>query len=288
MKEFKEELKKIDIIEMDYRNHNVVIYGMDRNYTESKYDTIYRILELFANEMNVRVHENSSDNCFWLGKRRGRRPQLVRFTRDITREEILDKAKMLKGLKIWIERDFDFCTRKVRRDLLPYMWKARKNGQRAVLKFDKLKIGDQLFDLDFCKKNLEEEEVNGNSLRRSNSQNLQGVERDNNRADRAWRSRSQSPNRNRRNQHVQETDDAVQKSSERFEQVDKNAAGGIQLEVNFRLGAITRVNNHRDQGNYCERNLETMTSPNGSIVKVNKQNSASQSYNLRNWVTKKI
>ena len=190
------ELKKIDIIEQNFRNHNVVIYGIDRNNTESKYDTIYRVLELFANEMNVRVHEDSIDNCFWLGNRR-RRPLLVRFTRVITREEILDKAKMLKGLKIWIERDFDFCTRKVRRELLPYMWEVRKNGQRAVLKFGKLKIGDQLYDLDFCKKNLEKEEANGNFLR-SESQNLQEVELENNRANRTLRSRSQSPSRNRR------------------------------------------------------------------------------------------
>ena len=67
-----------------------------------------------------------------------------------------------------------------------------------------------------------------------------------------------------------------------------DVAGKSQQEVNFRLGAIARVNNHRDQGNYRERNLETMMSTNGSIVHVNKQNSASQSYNLRNWVTKKI
>ena len=47
MKEVKEELKKIDNMERDYRNHNLVIYGMDTNYAESKYDTIYRIIDLF-------------------------------------------------------------------------------------------------------------------------------------------------------------------------------------------------------------------------------------------------
>ena len=98
--------------------------------------------------MNMRTHEDSIDNCFWLGRRKGRRPLLVKFTRGITREEILERTRLLKRIRVWIERDFDFSTRKTRRELLPYMWEACKNGKRAVLKMDKLKVGNQLFDLD--------------------------------------------------------------------------------------------------------------------------------------------
>ena len=71
MKEVKEDLKRIDAIERDFRSQNVVIYGMDINYVENKYDTIYRLLELFANQMNMRIHEELIDNCFWLGRRKG-------------------------------------------------------------------------------------------------------------------------------------------------------------------------------------------------------------------------
>ena len=164
--------------------------------------------------MNVRVHEESIDNCFWLGKSRGKRPLLVRFTRVVTREEILDKAKMLKGLKIWIERDSDFVTRNVRRELLPYLREARRNGKRAVLKFDRLKVEDQIYDLEYCRQNLKKEEVSTNPLRRSNSQNLQEEGRENSGVARAKSSRRHSPEWNSRSQRERHTVESAQRGNE--------------------------------------------------------------------------
>ena len=58
----------------------------------------------------------------------------------------------MKGSIIWIEQDYDFATIRTRKEVLPYMWEARKNGKRAVLKGNKLKLENQIFDLEFCKK----------------------------------------------------------------------------------------------------------------------------------------
>ena len=81
MKEMKKELSRIDAIEKDIRSRNVVIYGIDTKHMENKYDTVYRLMEIFINQMNMRLHEDSIDNCFWLGRRKGKRPLLVKFTR---------------------------------------------------------------------------------------------------------------------------------------------------------------------------------------------------------------
>ena len=211
----------------------------------------------------------------------------MKFTRGITREEILERARLLKGIRVWIERDFDFSTRKIRRELLPYMWEARKNGKRAVLKMDKLKIGDQLFDLDFCKKNFKKEERAANLIRRSNSQDLQEERGVNQESRGERRSRSQSPGRRSWSQHEHQTVDSAQKSNELLTQTEESVAGGVQQEASFKVGERTRVNDPYEAGKYREEMLQTLSSENGSITRVNRMNSDANCYNLRNWVIKK-
>ena len=287
MKGVKKDLKRIDAVERDIRSRNVVIYGMDTNYEENKYDTMYRLMELFSNQMNMRIHEDSIDNCFWLGRRKGRRPLLVKFTRGITREEVLERTRLLKGLRVWIERDFDFSTRKTRSELLPYMWEARKNGKRAILKMDKLKIGNQLFDLEYCKKNFKKEGRKESPIRMSNSQDLQeerGVIQE---SRGIRRSRSQSPGRRSGSQREQQAADSAQKDNELLTQREESVAGGVQQEVSFRVGGRTRTNDTYVTGNFREEMLQTLSSENGSITRVNRMNRDANSYNLRNWVIKK-
>ena len=113
MLKFKEKLENSDIIERNYRNHNLIIFGMDEYQHENKWDTMFRVMDLFASEMHINIHEDSIDNCYWIGSRRGHRSLLVRFTRIITRDAVLEQAKILRGTKIRLERDFDFYTRRV-------------------------------------------------------------------------------------------------------------------------------------------------------------------------------
>ena len=140
MQEVKKELVRIDAIEKELRSRNVVIYGMDSKHMENKYDTIYRLMEILINQLNMRIDEEVIDNCFWLGRRKGRRPLLVKFTRGYIRDEVLNRSRLLKGSRIWVEQDYDFGTIKTRRDLLPYLREARRNGKRATLRGNKLKL----------------------------------------------------------------------------------------------------------------------------------------------------
>ena len=232
MKGMKEELKRIDAVERDIRNRNVVIYGLDINYEENKYDTMYRLRELLANQMEMRIHEESIDNCFWLGRRKGRRPLLVKFTRGITREEVLERTGMLKGSRVWIERDYDFSTRKTRNELLPYLREARKNGKRATLKMDQLKIGNQLYDLEYCKKNFKIEERTESLYRRSSSQEVQDRRGFDQEPRGLGRARSQSPGRRSGRQGDHEVIELTQKDNEMMTQREERVTGGVQHEVN--------------------------------------------------------
>ena len=151
---------------------------------------------------------------------------------------------------------------------------------------DKLKIGDQIFYVDYCKKNFKKEERVANPIR-SNSQELQDERGVNNGTRGERRSRSQSPGRRSWSQREQ-TVESAQRSNEQMVQTEESVASSSQQEVRFRVGGRTRVNDPREKGKYREEMLQTLSSENGSITRINRMNSGPQYYNLSNWMTKKI
>ncbi|PSN42924.1 hypothetical protein C0J52_12029 [Blattella germanica] len=73
----------------------------------------------------------------------------------------------LRNSNIRIDQDYDFNTRNIRRQLLPFLKKARSEGQRASLVKDKIRINGKIYDLEHCTKLFEnpstEERNNHNS-----------------------------------------------------------------------------------------------------------------------------
>ncbi|PSN32097.1 hypothetical protein C0J52_23919 [Blattella germanica] len=87
----------------------------------------------------------------WLKYRIGKgtnRPILIKLNSFITKQQILDNARMLKGSNYKLDNDYDFNTRQIRKKLLPFMHEARDNGHRANIINDKLKINGKIYDLD--------------------------------------------------------------------------------------------------------------------------------------------
>ena len=191
--EMKKDLTRIDMMDRELRRKNIVIFGMDVRHAESKYDTCFRVMELLANYMDLRIDEEGIDNCYWLGKRVGKRPLLVKFARGAIRDEVLNRTRYLKGSKIWIEQDYDYVTIQTRRELIPYMREARKNGKRAMLKGNKLRIGDRIYDVEYCRNNLKKEETRDRERRRSWSMGHNGERRTSQERRGENRNRSVSP-----------------------------------------------------------------------------------------------
>ena len=82
-------------IEKESRNHNIVIFGLKEIQGDIKWDTCYRVLDLFASELNLDLHEQCIDNVYWLGKRRSNRPLLVKFMSVMAGDLISGRIKML-------------------------------------------------------------------------------------------------------------------------------------------------------------------------------------------------
>ena len=99
-------------------------------------------------------------NGRWLlliGERNIERPILVKFNSVLAKDAVLERTRLLKGTRIRVDRDCDYDTRMKHKELLQYLWEARKNGQSARLVFDKININGRLFDLEYCHWNLNQD-----------------------------------------------------------------------------------------------------------------------------------
>ena len=78
---------------------------------------------------------------------RGHKPMQVCLVNYRDKEEILRKARLLKGSNIYISEDFSRKVREHRNELIKFMKevKSRDPGRRMTLRYDKLYIGNDVF-----------------------------------------------------------------------------------------------------------------------------------------------
>ena len=77
-----------------------------------------------------------------------KRPILVKLQTWNKKIEVYQKAKNLKGSEIWINDDY---TKKVQEDikaLMPYLKREKLRGHRVFLRYDKLVINDEAYELE--------------------------------------------------------------------------------------------------------------------------------------------
>ncbi|PSN38517.1 hypothetical protein C0J52_22132 [Blattella germanica] len=93
----------------------------------------------------------------------------ITLVENIVKDEyVLGRTSRLRNSNIRIDQDYDFNTRNIRKQLLPFLKKTRSEGQRASLVKDKIRINGKIYDLEHCTKLFEkpstEERNNYNSL----------------------------------------------------------------------------------------------------------------------------
>jgi hypothetical protein len=145
--------KKVTKAYVDPKRDNLIIFGLEEEKNESHIIT-FGILEKFLKEkVGIRIVEWHVDMANRLGRGRGNRLIMVRFT-TFRKKEILENTKKLVGSKIGIEQNYTWETRQIRRDLIPYLKEARNQGHRAVIKIDKLIVNGRPYELNYLKENI--------------------------------------------------------------------------------------------------------------------------------------
>ncbi|PSN29954.1 hypothetical protein C0J52_27560, partial [Blattella germanica] len=128
----------------------------------------------FTNYLGFHLQEYHFNNVFRIGKGTNR-PILIKLNSFITKQQILDNARMLKGSNYKLDNDYDFNTRQIRKKLLPFMHEARDIGHRANIINDKLKINGKIYDLD----HLENEFTNVENFEHIHNRKHRGRNRSN-------------------------------------------------------------------------------------------------------------
>lgn len=134
---------KLEYLEGQSRQNNLLFDGVDESPGESWTEAEVKIKNVLFEKLNIQ-RNLELERVFRSGRRRDEkdrpRPILVKFQKHKDKVEVLQKAKCLKGTKIFINEDFTDAVRLRRKELLPKMRAARERGDIAFLRHDQLII----------------------------------------------------------------------------------------------------------------------------------------------------
>ena len=140
--------------EGESKNRNLVIFGWKCEINENNFETCNRVRELFAKVLKTRPENFQIDKIKWIGKRKTYRPLLISFSNSMIKEYILERKGWFKGWKLRVEDDYNEEVCNTRKQLVEYMFEARRRGEHAVLIRDKVLILGFQYDLEACRKNF--------------------------------------------------------------------------------------------------------------------------------------
>jgi hypothetical protein len=109
-----------------HRKINLLIFGIDEYPHESYFDTRKITEDILRTRMKLGVMNWHIDSVMRIGRRRGARSILVRFTSYTKKMEVLKGTRNLAGTNIRIEQDCSMETRRIGRELIPYLKDARR------------------------------------------------------------------------------------------------------------------------------------------------------------------
>ena len=118
---------------------NLVFYNIQEQEGENAMEKIFGFL---GNELKIESpHQNIKiDRAHRMGRKQPEktRPIVVKFNYFQDREAIRQRAHLLKGKRYGISEQFPQEIAQQRKKLIPLYKKAKQEGKRATLKYDKL------------------------------------------------------------------------------------------------------------------------------------------------------
>lgn len=142
--------EKISSLERDVRRKNIIIRGLDDKDREGEEETKTKVLKVM-DKIGVKIHpEYDIDEMKRMGRPKSgyRRPIILKLTRGDKKAEILKGSNKLKGTDIWIDEDYPRDIVEARKMLYPRLREARQRGEKAVIRYDKLIVNDEVYEVD--------------------------------------------------------------------------------------------------------------------------------------------
>lgn len=132
---------KSDYLDNQSRRNNILIDGIPDVITETWHESECKVKKILAEHLKMDPKLIEMERAHRTGKylANGRpRSVVVKLLRFKDKTEILRQAKQLKGTNLFINEDYSEKVRQKRKELLPELRAARKQGNIAYLKYDQL------------------------------------------------------------------------------------------------------------------------------------------------------
>lgn len=134
--------EKSDYNESQSRRNNLIFDGIQESESETWSDSEAKVKKLLSEKLGIDHQKIELERAHRTGKTSSEatrpRPIVAKFLRFKDKQEVLSNAKKLAGTNIYINEDYPEAVRQKRKDLLPAMKEARKRGDIAYLRYDKL------------------------------------------------------------------------------------------------------------------------------------------------------
>lgn len=141
------------------KEHNIILYNIAESENEKNEVLENIVLDLIKEKLKIEIQLMEIDRTKRLGiQRTGKRPVLVRFTTYRKRLEVLKASINLKDSPIRMSKDYTYEERQIRKQLIPFMIRARSHNYKASLRNDKLLVENEIFSLEKLQR-MELEEI---------------------------------------------------------------------------------------------------------------------------------
>lgn len=134
---------KQEYLEGQSRRNNIVIDGVPESTGDSWADSEEKVKDIFRQKLQLQ-RNMEMERVHRIGKpetaRSRPRSIIVKFLNFKDKAAVMQRAKNLKGTKIFINDDYTDAVRLKRKELMPKLKEARDKGDIAYLKHDKLII----------------------------------------------------------------------------------------------------------------------------------------------------
>lgn len=140
---------KVDQLEAQSRRDNLLFYGLpetpkrdgEGNFiSETWKDCEAKVKDFIKEKLGLSDSDIEIERAHRINTKNKPRPIIAKFSHHKVKESVLSAAKLLKNTPFSISEDFTKRVRDARRELIPFMTKAREEGKRANLRYDKLVI----------------------------------------------------------------------------------------------------------------------------------------------------
>ncbi|XP_029844350.2 uncharacterized protein LOC115327481 [Ixodes scapularis] len=141
--------RKIDDLENRSRRNNLIIHGIKCDVNETADQLKEKVCtNIFSTKLQVDV--STVERIHRLGRNQGTRPRPVIMSfRDYNEKmSILTNAKKLKGSGVFINEDYSYELRQIRKKLWDSSQADRDRGDKVTLSYNKLKINNVTYQWD--------------------------------------------------------------------------------------------------------------------------------------------